>query len=302
MKVNLKLLKRLYLINRPSENEARMISYLINYIRNIPKCHMEVDDYGNLFVTKNTSNPSTYPLVIAHTDAIFDFKGPREIVVNGDIITARYLDTKFQCGLTADDANGILCALQLLETLPNLKVLFTVEEECGGHGAHEACKNYDFFESISFMLQADRRGTKDLIVHTNGIDVVSEEFIADIAPIAAKYDYDAEYGTFTDVGILVEALEISGVNISCGYNSEHTSNESCSISGLQKCLNFMYEILITLQDNNKIYYVEIPEKYVSNITDDALVKLNEYPEDSYGIPCDYCKDYDCMNCTKVKAF
>lgn len=61
----------------------------------------------------------------------------------------------------------------------------------------------------------------------------------------------------------------------------------------------MYEILTALQDNGKIYYVEVPEKYTKPVTNNALVKLNEYPDDSYGIPCDYCKDYDCMHCTKV---
>lgn len=231
--------------------------------------------------------------------SVFNFTGPREIIINGDIITARYLDTKIQCGLTADDGNGILCALQLLETLPNLKVLFTVEEECGGNGAHEVYKNYEFFENVSFMLQADRRGTNDLIVHTNAIDITSKEFLDDINPIMNKYGYMPEFGTFTDVGVLAEDLEICGVNISCSYWNEHSNQEYCSISGLQKCLNFMYDIIISLQNNGKLYAIKVPEKRPSSFTTDALIKLNEYPDDAYEIPCDTCKDYDCMHCTKT---
>ena len=292
MKINKKLLKILYLINRPSGNEKGMINFLINYCSKIPKTHIELDDYDNLFITRNTTNPTSYPCIVAHTDAVFNFPEPREIIESGNILTARYIRTKQSCGLTADDANGILIALQLLENLPNLKVCFTVEEESGGTGAKWACKNSAFFHDVRYIIQPDRRGNSDLIVHTNGIEICDDEFIKDAASIICAYDYQCNIGTFTDVGILSGTLGISGVNVSCGYKNEHTHEEECNVVDLEKCLNFIYTLIQTLPQN-KYYEVDIEPEYTYPSDKDDYD-----PED----PCKGCNTFDCMRCTRFGSY
>ena len=165
MKVNLRLLKRLYLIDHESTKEHDMISFILNYCYKIPHLTFSIDSKCNLFITKNTTNPENYACVVAHMDTVHSFTSARELVIKDNIITAQYIKSGIQCGLNADDCNGILVALQLLETLPNLKVCLTTQEEIGGNGSEEAVDNIEFFLDVRYLVQADRRGNKDLITY-----------------------------------------------------------------------------------------------------------------------------------------
>ena len=310
MKLNLKLLKRLFLIDHESYNEADMVSFIINYCYKIPNLKFEIDQKGNLFITRNTNHEDSYPCIVAHLDGVNSFSGNRELVFNNGIITARYIKSGLQCGLNADDSNGICCALQLLEAFPDIKICFTVQEEVGGIGADFACENIGFFSNVRYLLQADRRGSNDLITITNGINSASKEFVEDIKDIMDKYHYKEATGTFTDIGILAEELCISGVNISCGYLNEHFFTESCNIRDLENCLNFMHDIIKALDVDKEFYTIQKQKSsYVHNYVDDSP-KEYDYRDDYYNsfydnyysnenmLPCDKCSTQDCMNCDK----
>lgn len=302
MKVNLKLLKRLYLIDHESTNEHDMISFILNYCYKIPHLIFSIDKERNLFITKNTTNPENYACVVAHMDTIHNFTSARELVIKNNIITAKYIKSGIQCGLNADDCNGILVALQLLETLPNLKVCFTTQEEIGGVGAYEAANNIEFFLNVRYLIQADRRGNKDLITHTNGIDSASEKFVEDIQSLMEKYNYSESIGTFTDIGVLASKLLISGVNVSCGYYNEHTFKECCNINELNNCLNFIYEIITSLDDQTITYTIKAQESYVSNYYssyDYDNYIYDDSPKDTYDLPCNHCINEDCMHCKET---
>lgn len=312
MKINYKLLQKLYLVNHPSKMEHEMLSLILNYCYKIPKLTFYIDHYGNLFITKNTTNPEYYPCVIAHMDQVHDIARQKELVLKNRIVSSQYVSTKLACGLGADDANGILVAIQLLEAVQNLKVVFTVEEEIGGIGASEAVTNLPFFENVSFFIQADRRGSSDLITFTNGIESASSEFVNDISDIMEKYYYSEGTGTFTDVGVFAEECKISGVNVSCGYYNEHTTKECCNLDELENCLNFIYAVIQRLANNNKQYAITVidyashydwRDYYRSNNSDN---RVNAYSStsnnDPYELPCDTCIDFDCMNCTKIEQW
>ena len=302
MKVNLKLLKRLYLIDHESTNEHDMISFILNYCYKIPHLIFSIDKERNLFITKNTTNPENYACVVAHMDTIHNFTSARELVIKNNIITAKYIKSGIQCGLNADDCNGILVALQLLETLPNLKVCFTTQEEIGGIGAYEAANNIEFFLNVRYLIQADRRGNKDLITHTNGIDSASEKFVEDIQSLIEKYNYSENIGTFTDIGVLASKLLISGVNVSCGYYNEHTFREYCNINELNNCLNFIYEIITSLDNQETTYTIKAQKPYMSNYYsnyDYDNYTYDDSPKDEYDLPCDHCIDQDCMHCKQT---
>lgn len=300
MKVNLKLLKRLYLIDHESINEHDMISFILNYCYKIPHLIFAVDSERNIFITKNTTNPENYACIVAHMDTVHSFTTARELIIHDGVISAQYIKSGLPCGLNADDCNGILVALQLLETLPNLKVCFTTQEEIGGKGADVAADNIEFFLDVRYLIQADRRGKSDLITHTNGIDSASEEFVKDIKSLMEKYGYLEGIGTFTDIGILANKLLISGVNVSCGYYNEHTFKECCNINELNNCLNFIHDIIISLDGQDTFYKIEAQNSY-EYIHDYSKYDYGNYsyddsPKDDYSLPCDHCSNQDCMNC------
>lgn len=310
MKLDLNLLKRLLVINHPSKHEWEMLSAIINECYNIRGLHFEMDGYCNIFITKNTSNPDYYPCVVCHTDSVVscDHKG---LKIKNNRITGYDKMTKKQTALGADDTNGICCALQLLKVIPDLKVCFTTEEEIGFCGAEYASDNIDFFYNVSYMIQADRRGKADLITHTNGIHSASEIWLQEVSGLMAKFKYSEEYGIGTDVGVLSEKLQISGVNISCGYYNEHTVNETTVIPELQNCLNFMeailktvpldkqYEIKVDYRPYSRYYnYYDMYEPKASS-PDDAMKHVDtsyDFPRDDDYLACDHCHTYDCMNC------
>ena len=324
MKLDLKLLKKLCLITSPSRNEQPMISFIINYCYNIPNLTFEMDHYNNLFLTKNTTNPKYYCCVVAHLDQIVTNKGPFGVNIKAGLITGYHKVDKSSCGLGLDDGVGICIALQLLKSQPNLKVLFTTEEELGAIGAREATTNIDFLSDVRYFLQADRKGNSDFITYTNCIDVCSPEFISDMMPIMHKYGYKQAAGTLTDVGELCEELGISGCNLSCGYYAPHSSKEYGVVEDIQRCLNLMEEVINTLPED-KVYTLDVKKSYHNySYEDDPYGIYDDYGYDfdwkpdkdawtKYDeackaaeeapievpfeeIPCDHCRDMDCMHC------
>lgn len=304
-KINRELLKQLYLITHPSRQEHRMITFIINFIKNIKGIYIELDHYGNLFVTKNTTNPDTYVCIVAHTDEILHYNALKEILFKKDIVFAKSTKDSKQCGLGADNSNGIYIALHLLQVLSDIKVCFTVEEEIGGIGAEEASNNTEFFIDVRYLLQADRRGKSDMITTTNGIEIASKEFISDLKPIMEEYKYSQNIGTFTDVGILCEELYLCGLNISCGYYNEHRHTEYTNTKELENCLNFIKKIILTL--NSTTYPLVINRSYKRYKHSDYYNYSSYYDwEDDYpqsksmqlskNNPCNSCQHFDCQNC------
>ena len=311
MKLDLNLLKRLLVIEHPSKYEWPMLSFIINECYKIKNLEFQMDEYANIFITKNTTNPEYYPCVVAHTDEVLSHKN-KEVVIKNGIITGRDRLTGKRIGLGMDDANGVCCALQLLKVIPNLKVCFTTEEEVGYNGADCASENLDFFYNVSYLIQADRRGNSDLITYTNFIYSASEDWLQEVTPIMAKFKYSEQTGVGTDIGVLAEKLEISGVNISCGYSKEHTDKEFTVIKDLQNCLNFMECILKTVPCNRS-YEIKIDYRAYNTYYPSSKSKLtyndNLYYQDPYNniydtydeandweTWCRECKQMDCMHC------
>jgi putative aminopeptidase FrvX len=329
MKIDIKLLKKLCLIPSPSRNEQPIISFIINYCYKIPNITLELDHYNNLFIAKNTNNPDYYPCVLAHMDQVITHKSPFCVSIKNGVISGYHKSDKSSCSLGLDDKVGICIALQLLKTLPDLKVVFTTEEEIGAIGAREATTNVDFLSDVRFFLQADRKGSSDFITFTNGLNVVSPEFVVDMTPITQRYGYTQAAGTLTDVGEFCECLGISGCNLSCGYYLQHSSKEYGVLEQMTNCLNLMEEIIKTLPEN-KVYELDVynynygyddvndpygmysrsqydydwsPNEDEWSKFDEARAAEKEHPSESEDtIPCDFCRNWDCMNCKHINDF
>ena len=206
------------------------------------------DDYGNVYITKGKPlDNGLYPCVVAHLDQVHDVNSLyREIVEDGDVIFAvakNKLGDYEQVGTGSDDLSGVWLCLELLLSIPSLKVVFFIDGEVGCLGSESSDVN--FFKDCTFVLQGDRRSdTNDFITYTNGVNVSSKEFRREVKPILTKYGYKQTSGIATDAGqLVINGIGCCTANISCGYFKEHTKREVSSIKLSLNCLELMTSII-----------------------------------------------------------
>ncbi len=234
------LLKQLYCVFSPSHNERKMRRFIKRHIsQNIPEARVTQDAHGNLYVTKGDAD--TYPCLCAHMDQVQhlhpkDFK----CIEDDDVIFGYSPKMKKQCGLGADDKNGLFLALTCLQRYDVLKCAFFVAEEVGCVGSSHA--DVQFFDDCRFCVQIDRRGNADMVTSISWADICSEEFINDTKCV--DYGYAVSTGLMTDVEALREnGVTCSCINLSCGYYEPHTDVEFTVKSDLVKCYRFVCGII-----------------------------------------------------------
>lgn len=236
----MKLLKSLYEIHSPSGKEKRLRTFIETYVaQNIPSAEITIDKTGNLYITRGEAE--SYPCVVAHLDQVQkrhskDFRA----VETRDIIFGYSPLHRRQEGLGADDKNGIWIALQCLAKFDTIKIAFFVREEVGCVGSSAA--DLTFFTDCRFVIQPDRRGFEDLITQISWCDLCSEEFRNDIQ--SEQFGYKPTEGLMTDVEALRDnGLEISCINLSCGYYEPHSDTEFTVKADLLNCLDFVAHII-----------------------------------------------------------
>ena len=241
----MELLKQLYKIHSPSGNERVMKKFIRKYVwKHIPDVKIETDRKGNLYLIKGVAE--TYPCIVAHLDQVQREHSKDFIPVETKELIFGYSPrNRKQEGLGADDKNGIWIALKCLKKCKTLKVALFVEEETGCQGSNQA--DMDFFKDCRFVIQPDRRGYKDLITTIGWTDLCSADFLKAIG--YEKFSYQETEGLFTDVLTLKErGLEVSCINLSCGYYEAHTDREFTVKKDLLNCLKLVEHIIETCTD------------------------------------------------------
>lgn len=292
------LVKDLLSIVSPSSNEEPMIEFILDFIsKNIPEARVDVDNYGNIYVVKNTTPDLLYyPCVVSHTDEVVSYYPNRVIVELSNAFIGINDNTGLHAGTGGDDKCGIYICLEMLRILPDVKVVFFTEEEIGGFGSRNC--NVSFFKDCRYVIQPDRYGNNSFITETNGVRIATDEFLKDCSSIMTKYNYiEDPYGSFTDVGVLARDCRIglAMVNISCGYYDQHTEEEVVCKSDLENAMNFTYFIISTLPDYKYKRILEIsPIRKIKSKTSILVdnVKVEDYHTDNisdeqYGFDIDY---------------
>ena len=130
-------------------------------------------------------------------------------------------------GLGADDRAGVYGIAALLEKGYRPHVLFTDEEETGGHGAQSAAWNLAA-PPVRLLVQLDRRGATDAVYYSCDN--------ARLRRWITRRGFTTASGSFTDISILMPEWGIAGVNLSTGYYREHTTSEHLRMDELRATL------------------------------------------------------------------
>ena len=121
-----------------------------------------------------------------------------------------------------DDRCGVSIMLDMLDDM-NTDFLFTCDEEIGGWGMSKWLEDTgdDMMCYYTAVIGLDRKGTNEIATYGNNYKYIG--LIEAIRKIDNSWKEVA--GTFTDIALIEEALSTGIVNLSCGFNKEHTLDE-----------------------------------------------------------------------------
>ena len=255
----MELLKTLYSIYSPSGNEKKMRRFIKRWImNNVSNTQITTDLKGNIYVIKG--NAENYPCIVSHIDQVQKTHNRDFVCIESEDVIFGYSPKNHrQEGLGADDKNGVWIALKCLEKYDHMKAAFFVEEEIGCRGSAQA--DLEFFTDCRFVIQCDRRGNKDLITSISFTELCSKEFIE--ATGYENFGYKPEDGMMTDVLELKErGIEVSCINMSCGYYRPHTDQEFTDKNDLLNCQKFVENII---ENCTAVYPHKCEDSYYGNL-------------------------------------
>ena len=127
-------------------------------------------------------------------------------------------------GLGADDRAGVFAILKILQDGYRPSVIFTTDEEKGGVGASALAEIPCPIPNLKYMIELDRRGSNDCVFY----DCYCPEFV----DYVESFGFCEKYGSFSDISFLMGEWLTCGVNLSVGYEEEHSYSEHLYVGPL----------------------------------------------------------------------
>jgi len=191
--------------------------------------------------------------------------------------------------LGADDRAGLAILFYMyLNDTPGQYYLFYGEEH-GGKGAWEFLETLGDEPPFTLAVEFDRRGTQSLVTDQSGFNLCSRDLSMALLDAYDREDLHLQadlYGTFTDCAVFgfEDRLEIEAVNISAGFENEHTPREVQNLTYLddlaEASINVNWD---SLPRGKKRVYSDMhypwddlndEEEYLLDYIDDALQNIS----------------------------
>jgi len=142
-----------------------------------------------------------------------------------------------------DDKCGLSIALAIVEEtdLP-LKLLFTVEEECGGNGIINVERSE--YDDVSFSLTLDRGGAIDIADRIPLFGrLAPKRFVKEMVKIGEERDLHRRRMDGRPCDAANIAQIVPAVNLSVGYCGAHASNDFCIKENVDGAMKFTMAII-----------------------------------------------------------
>lgn len=244
-------LEELLMIPGASEAEGRIRKAVMKKLTPYVD-RMTVDHYGNILAEK-TYRSGNGPTILlnAHLDVVEELVEGREILKDNDIWSSS------EGILGADDRAGVAVVLEVAKSLQQdrdftgkVKYIFTVEEEMGLVGASKVAEY--FLWGVDAAMVIDRRGTGDIVTSCKGVasfcDAAYGEWIEQQAIEAGLEGWRCTVGGNSDTRIWAQH-GIQSVNLSAGYNNEHTEAEILDVNA---CYNTVKLVETALKNSRSL--------------------------------------------------
>ncbi|MBB6447787.1 M20/M25/M40 family metallo-hydrolase [Bacillus benzoevorans] len=234
-------LEQLLSIDGVSGNEESVRQYVFENLSPFVD-HITVDQSGNILALKKYRNGNGPTILLnAHLDTVEPFEIGRTIIKNDNI----WSSSKGILG--ADDRAGVAVLLEAAKSLfhstfnGTVKYIFTVKEEIGLVGASEV--NDYFLWDVDTAIVADRRGKGDIVTSCAGFipfcDEAYGQWIENVSKEKGLSQWKCTSGGLSDTRIWAEH-GIQSVNLSVGYNHEHTEEEYLDINACYQTVQLLH--------------------------------------------------------------
>ena len=254
-KINIKLMTTLIQNNQP-------------YIKKLLS-HFLRENYKEVHETKEYIYAiGDIPIaLVAHMDTVWEKELPKERQLFYDKDKGVMFSPQ---GAGFDDKAGIYSIIQIVKSGLRPHVIFTTDEETGCIGGSAIASIPCPFEDLRYIIQLDRRHVDDCVFY----DCDNPEFISYVE----EFGFVEHFGSFSDISVICPSWGIAGVNLSVGYENEHTRYEILYVQAMQN----------TIEKVKKMLTAEMPKqfKYI------PLVFTGSSYYSDYGIhQCPGCKQH-----------
>lgn len=173
------------------------------------------------------------------------------------------VDGMEKCCLGADDRAGVFAALCFTKFKHRPTLVFTTDEEVGCKGArmmvevlHRLSPSlHEQLGRSKAFLQVDRRNSRDCVFY-NDEQHKWRSYVESFGFVRAS-------GSFSDVGVVGAYYKRCGVNLSAGYEHEHSVREVLDISVLFGTIRKLFKLVGALDKSDQVWELK-PEPRVYN--------------------------------------
>lgn len=154
--------------------------------------------------------------IVAHLDTVYKYP-----------VSDLYYDTRKNVlwspdGLGADDRAGVFAIIKLIQNNLRPSVILTMGEEIGGVGAAALASIPCPIDNLKYIIELDRQGKDDAVFYSTGNEDFQDYIIG--------FGFTKRRGTFSDISFLAPGWEKCAVNLSIGYENEHSVIETLNVT------------------------------------------------------------------------
>ena len=151
-------------------------------------------------------------------------------------------------GLGADDRAGVYgIAHIILKTSFRPHIIFTTDEEVGCTGAANLSAIKNPFPNLKYIIQLDRKGKDECVFYGCGNE--------DFQNYVQTFGFTKEIGSCSDISFICPAWNVAGVNLSIGYENEHSYREYLNYDYLIETLQKIEKMLEDYKNDTHYEYI-----------------------------------------------
>ena len=272
--MNLKLIKK---ICRLEKDELKQI--LSKYLRS--KGYKYIIE-NEMYIMAEGELPIC---LIAHMDTVFRYL-PQEFFYDNE---QKVLWSPGGAGF--DDRAGIYAIISILDIGYKPSIILTDKEEFGCIGAKDLIKHYPYcyFQDCRALIQLDRSNREDCVFY-NCNNHAFTNYIQ-------QFGFQLNSGSFSDISVIAPAWGIAAVNLSIGYEDEHSESERLHCDWCDLTIKRTKQILEKSKEMKS--YTYIPRNYSNQVFNENEIDPAEedWIGNSYmnicamcGMPLSNCND------------